>query len=105
MIPDYASASFYVRSVTRKQLAELKVKVENCFKAAALATGCQVKLTWAPYGPVEDVFQNDALIACYKHFMEQEGVQFRSRAEEEKTTSGSTDMGNVSYVVPAIHPA
>lgn len=53
VIPDYAAGRMYARAVTRKQLAELKVKVESCFKAAAIATGCQVKLSWAPYGPVD----------------------------------------------------
>lgn len=53
MIPGYASAYFYTRSVTRNQLTELKGKVENCFKAAALATGCTMKITWAPWGQID----------------------------------------------------
>lgn len=46
MIPDYASAKFYIRANTRDQLAELKPKFEQCFKASAVATGCQIKMTW-----------------------------------------------------------
>ncbi|KAI8143704.1 hypothetical protein BJV82DRAFT_609127 [Fennellomyces sp. T-0311] len=104
VIPDYASAKFYARSVTKTQLAELKVKLEHCFQAAAQATGCQVKMTWSQNGLVEDVFTNDAIIMEYKKYMQEEGVEFPSRADEEKTTTGSTDMGNISYVVPSIHP-
>ncbi|KAI9254530.1 hypothetical protein BDA99DRAFT_518648 [Phascolomyces articulosus] len=104
VIPDYASAKFYCRSVTRTQLAELKVKLTNCIQSAAQATGCKVKLTWAPNGVVEDVFTNDAMILQYKKYMEQEGIKFPTRAEEERTTTGSTDFGNFSYVVPGIHP-
>ncbi|KAI8381265.1 uncharacterized protein BYT42DRAFT_565892 [Radiomyces spectabilis] len=104
VIPDYASGAFYVRSATRKQLAELKVKVEKCFQAAARGTGCEVKLAWAPNGPVEDVFQNEPMAAIYQQFMEEEGRQFPDRNEEMRQVSGSTDMGNFSYVTPTIHP-
>lgn len=83
----------------------LKPRLENCFKASALASGCNYKLSWGPLGPVEDVFMNDALALNFKHYMEKEGVEYRSRSEEEQISTGSTDMGNFSYVVPSIHPA
>ena len=51
--PDYASAHFLARAVTRTQLAELKSKFDKCFEAAAVATGCQVKIKWQPQGPTE----------------------------------------------------
>lgn len=82
----------------------MKPRLEKCFKAAALAAGCNIKLQWAKLGPVEDVFMNDAMALNYKHYMEQEGITFGSRVDEEQTTTGSTDMGNFSYVVPSIHP-
>lgn len=105
VIPAYASARYYARSVTRDQLSALKTRLENCFKAAALATGCNYKMSWAEIGPVEDVFVNDTMTARYKKYMEDEGITFRSRVEEETgTTTGSTDMGNFSYAVPSIHP-
>lgn len=53
MIPHYASAYFYGRSVTRAQLKQLKVQMENCFKAAALASGCEIKLNWTPFGQLD----------------------------------------------------
>lgn len=62
-------------------------------------------MKWAPLGPVEDVFMNDAMALNYKHYMEQEGIEYKPRSEEEQTSTGSTDMGNFSYVVPTIHPA
>ncbi|KAI7851443.1 hypothetical protein BDC45DRAFT_515790 [Circinella umbellata] len=104
VIPDYSSAKFYCRSVTRSQLKELKIKLTHCIESAAQATGCKVKFTWAPNGVVEDVFVNDAMIQEFKKYQEQENIQFPSRAEEERTTTGSTDFGNFSYVVPGIHP-
>lgn len=53
MIPDYASAQFFVRATTRNQLQDLKTKLENCFKAAALATGCQIKISWSAQGQID----------------------------------------------------
>ncbi|KAJ8653692.1 hypothetical protein O0I10_010614 [Lichtheimia ornata] len=104
VIPDYASAEVVVRSVTHEELAELKGKVALCFEAAAVATGCKIKLTWNESGICKDVFMNDTLTNTYRHYMEQEGVPFMSRVDEEKVISGSTDFGNVSYVVPGTHP-
>ncbi|KAG2217860.1 hypothetical protein INT45_012775 [Circinella minor] len=100
----YAAGKFYCRSITRTELAELKPKVENCFKAAAGATGCEVKLTWAPYGAIDDVFQNEALAHRFIDYMKQVGSPFLPRSEEEKMVSGSTDFGNISWEVPSIHP-
>ncbi|CAO3597019.1 unnamed protein product [Absidia cylindrospora] len=105
VIPAYASAKLYARSLTKDQLTELKTKMENCFKAAAKATGCTVNMSWAESGPTDDVFMNTSLAEYYKALMEEQGVKYRPRAEEEQIVGGSTDMGNFSYAVPSIHPA
>ncbi|CDH51189.1 aminoacylase 1-like protein 2 [Lichtheimia corymbifera JMRC:FSU:9682] len=104
VIPDYASCSFIARSLTKAQLAELKTKIENCLKAAAVATGCNIKIQWALKGPTDDVFQNEPLAETYKHYMEAQGIKFLPKSVEEGVAGGSTDMGNFSYVVPTIHP-
>ncbi|KAI9312703.1 hypothetical protein BX666DRAFT_2031009 [Dichotomocladium elegans] len=104
VIPDYASAKFFARSRTKAQLAVLKTKIENCFNAAAVATGCKVKLSWSAHGAVDDVFQNEPMGEIYKKFMTAEGVEFLPRSVEETIVSASTDMGNISYVVPTLHP-
>ncbi|GAA5816020.1 hypothetical protein MFLAVUS_009542 [Mucor flavus] len=103
VIPRYASAYFYGRSVTRAQLNQLKVQLENCFKAAALASGCEIKLNWTPFGQLDDVFTNEEFALNWIEHMKAEGVSFFTRQEEESVTSGSTDMGNVTYAVPGIH--
>jgi len=104
IIPDYASGFWYARSITREQLKQLKSKMEDCFRAAAIATETEVKFAWGQEGIVEDVFQNDALAANFIHFMENEGVKYKSRQWQEEQASGSTDFGNISYVVPGLHP-
>ncbi|KAI8071954.1 hypothetical protein BDF21DRAFT_366297 [Thamnidium elegans] len=103
VIPNYASAYFYGRSVTRAQLNQLKIQLENCFKAAALASGCKMKLNWTPFGQLDDVFTNEEFALNWIEHMKAEGVSFYTRQEEESVTSGSTDMGNVTYALPGIH--
>ncbi|KAI8137776.1 hypothetical protein BJV82DRAFT_674406 [Fennellomyces sp. T-0311] len=104
VIPDYVSGRFAARAVKYNDLVVLKKKLENCFQSAAEATGCTYKISWSPHGSVTDVFMNDTLTTAYRTYMEKEGVQFEPRVEEEKKLSGSTDFGNVTYVLPATHP-
>ncbi|SAM07440.1 hypothetical protein [Absidia glauca] len=104
IIPDYTSGWFYVRTHKYKEIHRIKSKVEKCFEAAAKSTGCQVKYKWTERGATRDVVQNSVMADTYAHYMKQTGVVFASRREQEGFPSGSTDMGNVSYVVPSIHP-
>ncbi|KAG1439169.1 hypothetical protein G6F56_012378 [Rhizopus delemar] len=78
--------------------------MEACFEAAALATGCEVKYTWREIGITKDVIQNDTLADTYAQHMEKYGIEFPSKEEQDKKGGGSTDMGNVSYEVPVLHP-
>jgi hypothetical protein len=50
-----------------------------------------------------DVFTNEILAETYIQHMKDQGEQFHSRQEEEAIVTGSTDMGNITYVVPGIH--
>ncbi|KAI8086578.1 uncharacterized protein BX664DRAFT_336189 [Halteromyces radiatus] len=104
IIPDHTSAWFYVRTHKYGDIHRIKTKVEQCFEAAAKATGCQVKYKWTERGATRDVVQNSILADTYAHYMKQTGVVFPDRTLQESYPSGSTDMGNVSYSVPSIHP-
>lgn len=44
IIPSYTELEFYLRAPSRKELSVLTAKVENCFKSAAVATGCKVRI-------------------------------------------------------------
>uniref|UniRef100_A0A670YJU4 Peptidase M20 domain-containing protein 2 n=1 Tax=Pseudonaja textilis TaxID=8673 RepID=A0A670YJU4_PSETE len=44
IIPSYTELEFYLRAPSLRELSTLKEKAENCFKAAALATGCEVEI-------------------------------------------------------------
>lgn len=101
IVPERAAASFLVRALDTSYLEDLKVKVLNCFEAAALATGAKLTYKWSEvvYAPMKnnqklaEVFRSnfESLGRCVEPFSRHFGV-------------GSTDMGNVSQVVPAIHP-
>ncbi len=103
IIPDHTSAEFYIRSATVGQLDELRTKITGCFEGAATATGCRLELT--PVGaPYSEVITNDVLAEAYCENMESFEIRLSSRAESSGLRGASTDMGNVSHVVPSIHP-
>ncbi|CAM0137698.1 hypothetical protein VKS41_000905 [Umbelopsis sp. WA50703] len=104
IIPEYASATFFVRSLKIAQLEELKPRVEKCFQAAAVATGCKVKWAWKDVGVTKDVLPNSIMGDSYIKYMEKLGLDFMPRAKQEELTGGSTDAGNISYQVPLVHP-
>ncbi|XP_063168193.1 xaa-Arg dipeptidase [Candoia aspera] len=102
IIPSYAELEFYLRAPSLRELSTLKEKAENCFKAAALATGCEVELQDAA-NDFYNVLPNKMLTKIYKENGKKLGIDFISDENVNELT-GSTDFGNVSYVVPGIHP-
>ncbi|RCH94598.1 hypothetical protein CU098_010623, partial [Rhizopus stolonifer] len=105
IIPEHTSAVFFVRTTRAHEAKRLMKKVENCFEAAALATGCQVKYHWREIGITKDVIQNSKMADIYAQHMKKYGIRFAPRIEQERLGGASTDMGNVSYEMPVIHPA
>src|SRR5919204_529520 len=82
-------------------MEELVQRVKNIFQAAALATGCSVKLTYEGE-PYTDLRNNGVLARLFEQNLRQLGIQPVEPVPWEN--AGSTDIGNVSHVVPAIHP-
>jgi amidohydrolase len=103
IVPDYTSMAWYVRSATAERLDALSKRVQTCFEAAALATGCTFKVTPAGYR-YKDVRSDKLLARLYKENSALAGRPMPFYSEIEPKTSGSTDMGNVSYEVPSLHP-
>jgi metal-dependent amidase/aminoacylase/carboxypeptidase family protein len=101
-IPQRTEGRWYVRAQTLGQLEELEPRVHRCFAAGALATGCE--LTIEPESKPYSEFRNDEhLLTAYRRRAEQLGRQFSTGADSLMNRA-STDMGNVSQVIPAIHP-
>ncbi|XP_028843345.1 peptidase M20 domain-containing protein 2-like [Denticeps clupeoides] len=100
IIPDYTELEFYLRTPMYKELSDLKAKAEACFRSAAVATGCQVEITY-PGHEYTNILQNTTLEKLYQENGRALGIEFK---EEGRDLSGSTDFGNVSFIVPGIHP-
>jgi amidohydrolase len=101
IVPERTSGEFLVRAREQAYMEELVQKVKNIFQAAALATGCSVKLSFEEE-PYADMRNNSVLAELFEENLNRMGV--RSVKGIPWENAGSTDMGNVSHVVPALHP-
>lgn len=103
-IPGAARGSWYVRASTLEELDAVFERVTECFRAGALATGCEVELIET--SPRYSEFRNDE--ALLRQFAENARAFGRDMDVTEERPGGmntaSTDMGNVSRAVRAIHP-
>jgi amidohydrolase len=102
IVPDYAEAFWYVRSKNLHTIEPLKARVLAALEAGAQATGCTFEHVWGDI-PYADMVDNAPLLGLYTANAEQLG-RVIVEADEDTAVIGSTDMGNVSYSVPAIHP-
>lgn len=102
VVPNRTSGRWYARSATLDDLVVLLDKVKRCFEAGALATGATLELT-EPHPPRSEFRDTPALSTSYQRAMIDLG---RSFADFDRCgpLQGSTDMANVSLVMPAIHP-
>ena len=103
IIPEQSKLEFWVRTVKNNECAVLKSKVHSCFEAAAQATDCTVDIKWDPIA-IKGMLTNSKLAITYQKYAEKMGMAFPPRGEQESIVDGSTDMGNVSVIVPGLHP-
>lgn len=101
IIPERTSGEFLVRAREQEYMEELVQKVKNVFQAAALATGCSLNLTFNEE-PYSDLRNNGVLAHLFEENIRRVGLDPVEGVPWEN--AGSTDMGNVSHVVPALHP-
>jgi len=100
IVPEHTSGSFIIRATENGYLDEMMDKVRNCFEAGALATGCRFE--WKQVSPrYETINNNPTLSDLYSDAIQRLGVDCPMESERG---FGSTDMGNVSWRVPAIQP-
>lgn len=99
VIPAHTAATYIVRADTMAELEDLTPRVFHCFEAGALATGAQLELDGGDR-PYAHVVHHAALSLLYKQNAEALGRKFVESAQ----VAGTTDMGNVSLALPAIHP-
>jgi amidohydrolase len=100
IIPQTAQAMFSVRAFNTDYLAQVAERVIKCAEAAALATGTRVETeVWRGY---KDMRDNMTMARRFGEHLRALGVAFQET--DPGAGFGSTDMGDVSYAVPAIHP-
>jgi amidohydrolase len=101
IIPEHTAARFLVRSSDLAYLREVFARFEACVEGAARATGCTSKVT-----PGELIYEpmkpNGVLASLYGENWGRNGGQ--EDPADPEVGYGSTDMGNVTQVIPGIHP-
>lgn len=103
IVPERAACRFYVRAVDAHELAPLKARVQKCFEAGALATGCTLEVHWGDTDYL-DLKTNWPMAEMYERNAVALGREFFPVKDLPPGYAGSTDMGNVSHRVPSIHP-
>jgi amidohydrolase len=103
IIPSFTRSTWYVRAPQQERLDVLLPKVQACFEAAALATGCTVEFEHIGH-TYQDMDHNEVLLDYFVANAKELGRVMLRGHDLPPTISGSTDMGNVSKVVPALHP-
>lgn len=102
IVPDRAATQWYVRSATLASLEPLVARVSDSLAAGAAATGCAVEIEHVGK-PYAEIRNNRALIDLYAAAAHRTGRTVMA-STPGRSVMGSTDMGNVSQVVPSIHP-
>ena len=101
VVPERAAAAYYLRAIDMTGLADLRTRVRSCLEGAASATGTTVAITQVGhvYDPVE---QHPGLVAAFGAACAAIGRPFTPDPAGDEL-GGSTDFGNVSQLVPAVH--
>ncbi len=103
IVPAETEMEWIVRSPTVHGLGELKQRVVTCLDSAAAACGCTTTHQWDPV-TYADMLDNGPMVASYVANAAAVGRSVLDPAGVGRAVVGSTDMGNVSYLVPSIHP-
>lgn len=99
VVPAFAAGDFLVRASTRAHMEELVEKVRRIAEGAALMTGARLDFS-LPEPASADMITNHTLAGRVKRHLDRVGLRLPEAKPEPP--SGSTDWGNVSYVVPSV---
>ncbi len=100
IVPAHSAGNFVVRTEDDAYLEKLKQRVINCFIGAATASGARLEYRWTDihYAPL---LNNLTLAQLFRQNMQSLGRKVN--LSDASQAFGSTDMGNVSQLVPSIH--
>ena len=99
IVPDEAVAQFYFRAARKETVMELVEKVKNIAQGAALMTGATLEMERFEL-PYDDLRTHENLSEAFNENLRILGIE----DIEENEDFGSSDIGNVSHIVPTIHP-
>jgi len=102
IIPKYTKSTWGIRSADSERLSEFIPKVHACFEAAASSTGCRVEINQLGH-PYLNMTNNEVMTGLYQANSTSLGRPLPTEADIG-ASGGSSDMGNVSQVLPSIHP-
>jgi amidohydrolase len=100
IIPERAACELSVRARDVEELARVRAIVERCARGAATASGVEVRVN-ARQG-YKDMRNNLTMARVFGEHLAAGGRT--ARETDARVGAGSTDMGDVSHVVPSIHP-
>ncbi|KAI1071752.1 hypothetical protein LB507_005446 [Fusarium sp. FIESC RH6] len=103
IIPDSTDLEYYIRAAGVDEVKSLSKKAEACFEAGAIATGCKVKCTCEGDQDYMELRPNTCMTSEFTKHMKAFGRDFIDDANQPPM-GASTDMGNVTYCLPGIHP-
>ncbi|MEY2582677.1 MAG: hypothetical protein QOE09_2526 [Ilumatobacteraceae bacterium] len=103
IVPAETAMEWIVRSATIESLQPLKQRVLTCLESAATACACSVDHEWNSH-TYADMIDNGPMVAAYVDNAARIGRTVVDPASVGRRVVGSTDMGNISYLVPSIHP-
>lgn len=100
IVPDYAEGQFIIRARDIEYLGDMRGRIENCFKAGALASGARLEIEWQQ--TFADMIENEPLAEAFRRSYQQLGLAITERTDHDGI--GSSDVGNVSHVAPTVQP-
>lgn len=99
IVPEKASAEFYIRSMSREYLNELTQKIDDCARGAAIATQTAYEKT-----PTAESYDNLKPNATGEIVLAESYRELGLEIGDTEKVFGSSDAGNVSMVCPTFHP-
>ena len=103
IVPAHTSARYMVRAQALEELDGVRSKVYRCFEAGALATGSTLEIIGGDK-PYSEMLHDGEIAAAYRRNAEALGRTFPDLGPVLERAAASTDMGNVSFALPTIHP-
>lgn len=104
VIPRHASLNLYVRSGEVETLLDLSRRVDDIMHGAALMSGCGYRVEWDLNPMSLPVRNNEVLAQRWARTQSLRGRVALPAGVVPETLAASTDFGNVSHLVPGIHP-